>query len=615
MDYNQLLKKYNLLLKENQKLIKENKDLRVQLKLPLKQFNYFDRADITNDNEIQFCEPKDVYSKSSNSDKINLFMSLFRGRIDVYAKRWQNREGKSGYSPVCLNEWEKGICNKPTIKCSNCANKKYAELDYNSIDNHLRGKEILGIYPILKDDDCYFVAIDFDDEGWEKDITVLRDICTKKSIPIAVERSRSGSGAHAWFFFKDKVSASIARKFGSALITYAMSERHEIKFSSYDRLFPNQDSLPKGGLGNLIALPLQYHSRKNNNSVFIDENFEPYKDQWQCLSNINKLTEDDIGKYISELCNGSELGDLRLNNDDELKPWEMNNLKHNLNQKDFPKEVTIIKSNMLYINKEGFTNKVLNIIKRLSSFKNPEFYKSQAMRLSTYDKPSIISLCEETSNYLCIPRGCEIELRELFLKYNIDVKWIDNTNLGKQIDIKFIGQLREEQEYAFNALAKYDTGVLSATTAFGKTVIGANLIAGKFLGEGFDEPRLDTLFLAMPVAWKGTVQQYAGRLHRIYNNKKEVLVYDYVDIHIGVLERMYQKRFKGYASISYSVKSDCTPLVAGNAIYNNNNFLNAFSSDIISSKSEVLIVSPIMTMKYLIRMLSFFNIGLKNGQN
>jgi len=211
---------------------------------------------------------------------------------------------------------------------------------------------------------------------------------------------------------------------------------------------------PKGGLGNLIALPLQYHSRKNNNSVFIDENFEPYKDQWQYLSNINKFTEDDIGKYISELCNGNERGDLRSNNDDELKPWEINNLKHNLNQKDFPKEVTIIKSNMLYINKDGFTNKVLNIIKRLSSFKNPEFYKSQAMRLSTYDKPRIISLCEETSKYLCILMGCEIELSELFLTYNIDVKWIDNTNLGKQINVKFIGQLREEQEYSLIILVQ-----------------------------------------------------------------------------------------------------------------------------------------------------------------
>ncbi len=876
MEYFELLKKYNLLLKENEKLIKENLDLRNQFKLPLKKVNCNYQIDLFNDNEIQFSEPKGIYNKSSNTEKINLFMSLFKGRTDVYAKRWQSREGKSGYSPVCLNEWKKGICRKPTVKCSNCENKLYDALNYDSIDDHLRGKEILGIYPLLLEDDCYFLAIDFDDEGWQKDITVLREICSKKNIPFAVERSRSGNGAHVWFFFEDKISASTARKFGSALLTYAMSKRHEIKFSSYDRLFPNQDSLPKGGFGNLIALPLQYYSRKNKNSVFIDKNFEPFKDQWQFLSNIKKLSEDNLEKYISELCSGNELGNLRTNNDDEIKPWEKNNPKYNLNQNDFPKEVIITKANMIYLDKEGFSNKALNIIKRMSSFKNPEYYKSQAMRLSTFDKPRIITLCEETNNYLCIPRGCETELNDLFANYNINTKWTDKTNFGKHIVVEFNGRLRDDQEEAYHALAEHDIGVLSATTAFGKTVIGAKLIAekkvntivlvhtrqlleqwydslskfliihdelpqvcpqkgrkknigiigrigggyknlngivdiavmqslakgddvkefiknygmvivdechhvsafsfeqvlknapskyiygltatpirqdghqpiifmrcgpirykvnpkeqaekrpfehfiiprftpfrktisqdekdwtindiyknieinqlrngmiindviknekqlrnsivlterkehvkllydllvdsvsylimltgsmsskqrrnemekllnipensnfvivatGKLVGEGFDEPRLDTLFLAMPVAWKGTVQQYAGRLHRLYNNKKEVLIYDYIDVHIGVLERMYQKRLKGYSSIGYSIKTDSKSLEAGNAIYDNNNFFKDFSSDVTASRFEILIVSPIMSKKYLVRMMDLFNNGLNNG--
>ncbi|MGD9567493.1 MAG: DEAD/DEAH box helicase family protein [Sedimentibacter sp.] len=876
MEYFELLEKYNLLLKENEKLIKENIDLKNQLNLPLNKVNCNYQIDLFNDKEIQLYEPKGIYNKSSNAEKINLFMSLFKGRTDVYAKRWQSKEGKSGYSPVCLNEWKKGICHKPTVKCFNCANKLYDTLTYNSIDNHLRGKEILGIYPLLLEDDCYFLAIDFDDEGWQKDITVLREVCSKKNIPFAVERSRSGNGAHVWFFFEDKISASIARKFGSALLTYAMSERHEIKFSSYDRLFPNQDSLPKGGFGNLIAFPLQYYSRKNKNSVFIDENFEPFKDQWQFLSNIKKLSEDNLEIYISELCSGNELGNLRTSNGDEIKPWDENKYKYDLNQNDFPNEVNIIRANMLYLNKEGFSNKALNIIKRMSSFKDPEFYKSQAMRLSTHDKPRIISLCEETTKYLCIPRGCETGLNELLLNYNIDNKYIDNTNYGKQIDVKFNGKLYYEQDEAFKALNKFDMGVLSATTAFGKTVIGAKLIAekkvntivlvhtrqlleqwyeslskfliiheevpqvycksnkkkdisligrigggyknlngivdiavmqslvkgddvkefiknygmvivdechhisafsfeqvlknvtskyiygltatpirqdghqpiifmrcgpirykvnpkeqaekrpfehyliprftsfrktisqdekewaindiyknimanqlrneliindiiknekqqrnsivltertehvkllydmlidsvsnlimltgsmssnqrksemeklskvsddsnfviiatGKFIGEGFDEPRLDTLFLAMPVAWKGTVQQYAGRLHRLYNSKKEVLIYDYIDVHVGVLERMYQKRLKGYASIGYSIKTNSKSLEPGNAIYDNSNFFKDFSVDVSSSIAEILIVSPNMSKKYLLGLMEVFNEGLNNG--
>ena len=202
-----------------------------------------------------------ISNTSSPQDKINLFMLLFRGRDDVYAKRWQNKEGKSGYSPVCLNEWTSGICNKPKIKCANCTNKDYAVLDSTPIDKHLRGKAVLGVYPMMTDETNYFLAMDFDDEGWEKDITVLRDICTEKNIPFAVERSQSGNGAHVWFFFEDRISTTSARKFGTLLLTHAMTNRHEIKFSSYDRLFPNQDTLPKGGFGNLIALPLQLNAR------------------------------------------------------------------------------------------------------------------------------------------------------------------------------------------------------------------------------------------------------------------------------------------------------------------------------------------------------------------
>ncbi len=219
---------------------------------------------------------KTIDKYSSPAEKVNLFMSLFKGREDVFATRWENlKKGISGYSPACGNEWVPGICQKPKIKCSACKNKDYLKLNSEAIEDHLRGKIVAGIYPLLPDETCWFLAIDFDGEEWQKDITSIRKVCVNFEIPVVVERSRSGNGAHAWFFFEQPVPASTARKFGSALLTYAMNQRHEIAFKSYDRLFPNQDTMPKGGFGNLIALPLQKEAREKGNSVFIDENFRP----------------------------------------------------------------------------------------------------------------------------------------------------------------------------------------------------------------------------------------------------------------------------------------------------------------------------------------------------
>ena len=237
-------------------------------------------------------------------------MFLFKGRDDLYAKRWESREGKSGYSPVCLNEWKPGLCRKPGVKCGFCAHRSFAALDEEAMEAHLRGSLVVGIYPLRQDEKCHFLAIDFDGDGWQQDVSTLRNVCTAFSAPVAIERSRSGNGAHAWLFFADPIAASLARRFGSALLTHAMSERHEIKFKSYDRFFPNQDTMPKGGFGNLIALPLQKAARKNGNSVFIDEHLHPYEDQWGFLAQVGKLSEEEIGALIVKLCHGSELGEL-----------------------------------------------------------------------------------------------------------------------------------------------------------------------------------------------------------------------------------------------------------------------------------------------------------------
>jgi len=443
MDYEELYKKYIKLLEENERLMNENANFKIQLGLAFLVYGNKARAvQAEQDLSDQFKGHEKVTNSSSPQDKINLFMSLFRGRDDVYAKRWQNKVGKSGYSPVCLNEWVNGICSKPKIKCSDCANRNYAVLDFAAIDSHLRGKAVLGIYPMLLDETCYFLAMDFDDEGWQKDVSVLRDICNAKDIPFAIERSQSGNGAHVWFFFKEQISAATVRKFGTLLLTHAMSKRHEIKFSSYDRLFPNQDTFPKGGFGNLISLPLQSAARKNSNSVFIDENFQPYSDQWNFLSTIRRLDEEEIERYISHLGISNELGDLRQIENEEIKPWEKQRIDNHLSQNDIPNTINITKANMLYIQKNGFSNKALNIIKRLAAFRNPDFYKAQAMRLPTFDKPRIISLSDETPDYLCLPRGCEPDLVNLFNTMKANIEWADETFSGKLIKVQFNGQLR-----------------------------------------------------------------------------------------------------------------------------------------------------------------------------
>jgi superfamily II DNA or RNA helicase len=833
MDFKELLEKYQELLIENNSLRKEVKTLRIQLGI--------EKADDVNDNtliikteeKIFEKEPLPLYTlnsslttnkKSDAAEKIKLFMSLFRGRDDVFARRWENnKKDKSGYSPACAYEWSSGICQKPKIPCSACKEKNHLPLNEEVIDDHLRGRNnlVVGIFPMLINETCWFLAIDFDDEGWQKDIKTLREICITYDIPISVERSRSGNGAHAWFFFGQPISASLARKFGSAMLTSAMSRQHDITFKSYDRLFPNQDTMPKGGFGNLIALPLQKASRSKDNSVFIDDYFRPYEDQWEFLASIRRLSENDLEMLTSKLCQGNELGSLKKDDEEEIKPWEIE--KTRLRKDDFPKKLEVVKSNMLFIPKEGFSQRALNQIKRLAAFKNPEFYKAQAMRMSTYNKPRIISCSDETNEYLCLPRGCEEDLAALCKELKVEVCWTDQTNGGRKIDVEFNGTLRADQPLAIEKLLVHENGILCGTTAFGKTIAAIKMIAerkvntlilvnkislvsqwhdklaefliineplpnemasegksrkksraligqlgggkqtlngivdiaviqslsregevkecvkdygmvivdechhvsafsfemilknvnakyvygltatpfrkdghhpiiimqcgpiryqddakkqaekrpfdhyiiprftsfkvpawwnkeekdlsitelyaeivsneirnlqiiedvfqcyengrnsiiltertahvdllakelsrripdvisimgtmgaretretlsrikdvpkdmpltvvstGKFIGEGFDEPRLDTLFLAMPISWKGTLQQYAGRLHRLFDGKKEVLIYDYADIHVRMFEKMYNKRLSGYASFGYTAKGE-----------------------------------------------------------
>lgn len=427
-----------------------------------------------------------VTHTSSTHEKIALYKSLFRGRNDVYALRWYNLKSKaSGYSPVCKNKWAAGKCNIKNIPCAKCAYKEMVSLNDAVLLYHLIGKDeysrdVVGLYPLLSDNTCYFLAYDFDDEQWKDDVTELRKICKSYNISCSVEISRSGSGAHLWIFFEERVSAKTARDFGSKLLTLTMKNYHQLSFSSFDRMFPNQDIMPKGGYGNLIALPLQGKSVKNGTTVFVDENFIPYSDQWEYLSSLNKLSSKEFLYIYSKL--KREVPDENTDKKINLKIQEISS-----SEKEIQSEIQLLEgktleitlSNQIFIKKKNLPEQITGELKRTSVFQNPEFYKAQKMRISTWNKPRFIDCSEETNDELILPRGCLKEIKKIIIKHNGKFSVTDKTIFGTNIDVKFAGILRNEQENAISALLNESIGILSAPPGFGKTVTASVLIARK----------------------------------------------------------------------------------------------------------------------------------------
>lgn len=762
-------------------------------------------------------QQKETLQKFSSQEKIDIFRQLFRGREDVFPKRWDNKKtGRSGYSPACSNEWVRGVCEKPRIKCAECPNQAFIKVSDEIVRRHLTGKDArnnentIGVYPLLPNESCWFLAADFDKENWQKDVAAFMKTCNDKNVPAYVERSRSGNGGHVWIFFSNPVASSDARKMGSYLLTETMEHYPDLRFSSYDRFFPNQDNMPAGGFGNLIALPLQRDPRQQGNSVFLDENFEPYPDQWHFLSAVRKMTHQEVETLVIEATKRGRITGLHISIDyeDAEEPW-----KARPSRKLRPLEITtpipdtikIVTGNQLYIEKKGLPPQLINRLIRIAAFQNPGFYRAQAMRLPIFDKPRIIACAENFPNHIGLPRGCLDDVLGLLTGINTAHEIVDERNAGKTIHTKFLGTLDKDQKPAAKALLPHDTGVLSAATGFGKTVLAAHIIAkrkcntlvlvhrkqlleqwaaqlqtflnldhagigqigggkrkptgqidialiqslvrkgnaddcvadygqlivdechhlsavsfeivarqckakyvlgltatptrkdgqqpiifmqcgpvryhvdakkqaqkrpfshfvvprytkfglsmslteqyerppihavyaelannsarnemivndvisalrdgrspvilterkehvaffanrlsgfskhiitlqggmgkkahkqmlenlesigdheeriliatGSYIGEGFDDARLDTLFLAMPVSWKGTLAQYAGRLHRIHHNKTKVQVYDYIDCQVPVLHRMSEKRMSGYKSLGYEIQS------------------------------------------------------------
>ena len=434
--------------------------------------------------------PRETKSRFSNTDKINIFRSLFRGREDVFPVRWENnKSGKSGYAIACGNEWVRGICGKPRIKCSACENKAFLPVTDEVIRFHLSGKDnrskpfCAGVYPMLLDETCWFLAADFDKETWREDITAILKTFSEYGIPAYIERSRSGNGGHVWIFFREAVSASDARKLGTALLTKTMEHHPELGFASYDRLFPSQDTLPKGGLGNLIALPLQALPRQSGNSVFVDDHFEPYPDQWDHLASIERLTIEKLNSTLAKISRqGIHIGlPFPEEESSEKSPWTLTPSRKAYDSKlsvsQIPQELSIVLSDQIYVPKADISPQFRNRLLRLAAFQNPEFYRAQAMRLPVFDKPRVIACAEDYSGHIALPRGVLDDIRGLTDELGVSLIVDDQRFSGEPIKTKFIGQLTEDQSKASMALLNEDTGVLSATTGFGKTVLASHIIA------------------------------------------------------------------------------------------------------------------------------------------
>lgn len=805
--------------------------------------------------------------------KIALFLSLFDGRRDVYAiRRHSRRFDNAYYMPACRNEYRPGVCGKPRQKCGTCKNRDFIPFDAEAVRAHLtnsdeNGNGIVGIYPLLPDDTCRLLAIDFDGDGWMEDVGALCGVCEDVGVPCAVERSRSGRGAHAWFFFEGTVPAAQARRLGALLLTRAMARRHEIRFVSYDRMFPNQDTVPKGGFGNLIALPLQGAARKQGNSVFVDNAFRPYPDPWAFLASIRRIAPARLAVHLVALDTEGELGALESAGDAvEDAPWQSRRPPERLAREDFPATLRCVEGNLLFVEKRGLSQRAMNRIRRLAAFPNPAFHQRQRMRMSTFGTPRIVCAAEETEKWIALPRGLRPQLEALAEGADGTITREDQRESGRPIDVRFVGELRMDQTFAVDALATEDDGVMAAATAFGKTVAAIALIArigrsalilvhtqallaqwrkavarflvdaadgapveagqlgggrtaltgcvdvatvqslgsedlaesgalrgygvvvvdechhvpaftiakalagmdarrvygltatplrkdglqplifmhcgpiryradardqaahgavrlvlprvtrfkkplaideedwplaqmlrdmvedeernrmivadalkaladgrtpliltqrvehvrvlaerlrqgtnakvfelvgndtakrkrergaeiaatddgapmvvvatGQYVGEGFDLPRLDTLLLAMPVSWRGLVAQYAGRLHRERAGKRDVMVYDYVDVHVGVLERMYQRRLKAYAQIGYCTAPAEGEVTGGGVIYDTRTFAAAMKQDFLGAHETILVVSPFITRGRAAYILEWLRPALGRG--
>lgn len=472
-----------------------------------------------------------VSRSSSSQEKIALFKSLFAGRTDVFSLRWHNQKtNKSGYSPVCANKWQSGKCDLKKFSCASCPYKSPVPLSDSYIFVHLCGKDefsrdVIGIYPLFQDNTCRFLAFDFDfhkdksknvensfsekpdNQKWKKDVLAVYKVCEDFMVPCSIEISRSGNGSHLWIFFSENIKAKTARDFGNLILMAAMKEYHSLPFESFDRMFPNQDEIPKGGYGNLIALPLQGKAVKENHSVFVDENFVSYRDQWKYLSSVKKISSSKIKKISLKI---GETVHVFIPNDDveksEVTFKHKNNtdlqiVGENFSKDDFKFVVQIALSNFVEIKKDGISERALGELKRTAVFLNPEYFKNLRMRLPLYNIPRYIDCSKENKDLLLLPRGNLKQILQMFDEQKIDCCIEDKRESGQKIDVEFTSELFDEQKIALDAMVKSD--ILCAGTGFGKTVTTAALIAKR---------KTNTLILVQTHSlleqWKHAIKQF-----------------------------------------------------------------------------------------------------------
>ncbi len=389
--------------------------------------------------------------------------------------------------PVGTNGY--GACARsPGSNARHVPHQRFLPVTDDVIRWHLSGHDdtgrdfVMGVYPMLLDETCFFLAADLDKTHWQEDAQALLETCQRMNLPAALERSRSGNGGHIWLFFEEAISAAMARKLGAHILTETMERRPDIGLESYDRFFPNQDTLPQGGFGNLIALPLQKQPRELNNSVFLDDSLLPHADQWAFLSSIRKVDRSTVEAMVSEAEKRGRIVGVRLAavDEDAATPWALlpsRRRKEPPLTDHLPNRIDLILGNQTYIAKDVLPPGLRNRLIRLAAFQNPEFYKAQAMRLPTYDKPRIIACAEDHPQHIGIPRGCLDDVKRLLSELRIEAVVQDERFAGHPLNVKFRGELQPEQDAAAKDMLAHDTGVLSATTAFGKTVIAAWLIA------------------------------------------------------------------------------------------------------------------------------------------
>ena len=808
------------------------------------------------------------------------FYSYFRGRKDVYVKR----NAKKGYYTQCNNFWKAGICPKERgekVKCQECPVKDYKELKIPIILEHLKGtkedcSDVIGLYPLFPDGTCWFLVFDFDNhdedatstKDWEQEVDALRKICFSLGIDALVERSRSGQGAHVWIFFSEAIQAAKVRRFGEALLAKGAESVSLKSFRYYDRMMPMQDSLPEGKLGNLIAIPLQGQALRKGNSAFVNEYWKPYKDQWSKLLHTRKMSEAEVDACVKSWC--PEDNAMEMFQSDKVDEQEDSNLllfgsnpkssTRYFKTEDATGAVKIIQADGIYIDKRNLKPRLQNAIRRLAAYSNPQFFQNLALGFSTRETPRIVYDGYDEGNDIGLPRGCFEELKRYLSDAEISYDIVDKRQEGRTIDVSFNGELYPEQMVAAERLLAYDIGMLAAATAFGKTVIGANLIArrkvntlvlvhtveimnnwvrdlnrfltineqlptyttpmgrvkqrdsvigtfssqkkaatgiidiamigslgkeddinsmvrdygmiivdechhaaattfenvlrasaakyvygmsatvkrgdkqerkllmqlgpirhrytakeramkqgighyiyprftrmvdlspsedkhiselyrlivdselrnmqivadavdcvkkgrtpvvmtkyrehaenlygllqgaadhvfllqggkslkaraelrekmaavsrdesmimvaiGQYIGEGFNYPRLDTMLLAMPISFEGNIEQYAGRLNRDYEGKKDVIIFDYIDQHIPVLERMYHRRLRTYKKIGFEVCAEVMDKQeVSNSIFDSTGYWEVFEKDILSAAKSIVVSSPFLSSR------------------